>query len=208
MTKWKWLALMPVLAAALVFGSSFFSGEGRTRDAAAGNSRSAVPASWRSDERPAESRDATARVDMTELGTSLLVVLGLAIGAIWVLRRLQRGTVHVDHGSSIRIKETRRLSAKRALHIVHVADRLLLLAEAETGLALVADLTPKGEEDAAPADFAPELDVDLERGAEPRDFVLRAATRNPASEHPQAPASLGNFRELLARLGAGAGTAR
>ena len=195
MGKLKWLALMPVLAAALVFGSSFLSEPTK--------SPNQLPTSPRPAARSAQ--DQMASMDLSELGFSLLAVLGLAIGAIWLIKKLQGGPKKLSGGGSIEIKETRRLSAKRAMHIVRVQDRLLLLAETESGLTTLSDLTPREEEPAVlqPMPRIAEPDS-LEQGAEPRDFRQRSSRPEPQPEpEDEFPVGLGNFRELLAKLGQG-----
>ncbi|PIE22948.1 MAG: hypothetical protein CSA62_09430 [Planctomycetota bacterium] len=195
MAKLKWLALMPFLAAALVFGASFLSGPSKSSSPAPQSSRARSAA----EQMPA--------MDLGELGFSLLAVLGLAIGAIWLIKRLQGGQQKLAGTGSIEIKETRHLSAKRAMHIVRVQDRLLLLAETEAGLSTLSDLSPR-EEDPALLQPMPRITqpAPTEQGAEPRDFLQRRQSAQPQVQpqaKEEAPVALGNFRELLAKLGQG-----
>lgn len=201
MAKLKWLALMPILAAVLVFSLSFME----TPKSNGGNAAASAAASR--DGRSLSAQDdkaKTSSLDMAELAVSLLAVLGLAIGAIWMLKKLQKGTQSLGQAGQIQIKESRRLGPKRAIHIVRVDERLLLLGESESGLSFLADLTPPEEEAPLSRPVASDVndELDITQGAEPRDFVIRAAAKPQAAQaSDERPASLGNFRELLQRLG-------
>jgi flagellar biosynthetic protein FliO len=200
MAKLKWLALMPILAAVLVFSLSFME----TPKNNGVNTASSAAASRDVRSSSAQGEKATSSLDMAELAVSLLAVLGLAIGAIWMLKKLQKGTQSLGQAGQIQIKESRRLGPKRAIHIVRVDERLLLLGESESGLSFLADLTPPEEETPLARTSVPDVqdELDVHQGAEPRDFVIRAAAKPRAeAASDERPASLGNFRELLQRLG-------
>ncbi len=188
MRDWKWFLFVPLLAAALVAGPLLFP-------------RGSAPVSgpgdgtWR---RPAS--DAAA-VDPAAVAVSLGLVLLLAVGGLLVVRRLQAGRPAAG-GREIRIKETRRLAAKRALHLVRAGERLLLIGESEVGLQTLADLTPPPPPvpSAALEDAARDREDggEEEEGAVPRDLVI--PQRKPAGARAKA---LHDFRTLLSKLDAG-----
>ncbi|MEZ5989357.1 MAG: flagellar biosynthetic protein FliO [Planctomycetota bacterium] len=167
---------------------------------------------------PDGTRDAGAvaapTTNITTVALTLAGILVLAAGTILVVRRLQGG-IDTVHDREIRIKETRRLSGKRLLHLVRASERLLLLAESEHGLSLLCDLTPD-EHGLAAADLA-ELerapvalgDDEDDDGAVPRDMVIPRPARRPAPARQARPAPAAkaaalpaDFKKLLARLAA------
>ncbi len=186
MREWKWLAIVPLLAAVMVFGPVLFSGGNS-------NAPAANDGTWR------RNAETAATPSFLTLGTSLGVVLLLAVGGIFLLRRLQAGQEHARE-REIRVKESRRLSPKRSLHLIRAADRLLLLGESEVGLQLLADLTPREPEVTLPASapVAVEPEPLEEDGAVPRDLVI---PNHPRKETLKS--QIQDFRELLGKLGAG-----
>jgi len=201
MAKYKWLILMPILAFALVFGPNLIGGSKSNTE-----SRSTTSAIWKRSSEPGSSKAASPGlgIDATSMAMSLFGVLVLACGAIWLLKKLQTGG-RVIGGREILIKETHRLNAKRAIHLARVSDRLLLLGDSEAGIQLLKDLTPPEETEplADATTFTiprPEIASSTdEEGAVPRDYVIQAAKRQ--TQPKDSAEELGNFRELLHRLG-------
>lgn len=185
MSKWKWFALIPVLAAALVFGPGIFGSGNPSGGEAEGRS-------WE----PATGAVPSGAPSMLEVAACLGLVLVLAVGGMILLRRLQYGTPHAG-GTTIQMRETRRLGPKRALHMLRVSDRLLLVAESEQGIHLVADLTPADPDEDVAEPIADDPDDDDEDGAVPRDLVIP----RPRQRARPKRAALANFRDLLDRLG-------
>ncbi len=198
MAKYKWLIAMPVLAFALVFGPTLLQSDKKPAE----NPRSAKSAIFRKSEK--KEVPATSAIDPTSMALSLFGVLVLACGAIWLLKKIQLGN-STPGGREIQIKETHRLAPKRSIHLARVCDRLLLLADCEGGIQLLTDLTPKDEETVLDALLTQETaSVTIPRpeaeGAVPRDFGSRVADQVETAPAPS-PATLGNFRELLSKLG-------
>lgn len=179
--KWKWLALIPLLAIFLVFGPLAMSST-KPEEAAR---------SSEGDWRRSGKREAPA-VSPLKVVSSLAGVLLVAVGGIILLRRLQDKASMVG-GNAIQIKETKRISPKRFLHVVRAGDQLLLLSNSEQGIHLVSNLTPS---DAAPVELEAETE---EEGAVPRDLVL--TPMKPSRARPVTKKSpLGDFNDLMSKF--------
>lgn len=171
--------------------------------------------------RVAPKRTATSSADFLPLGLKLsLGLVGLLIlagGTIYLIRKAQGGLETVKD-REIKLKESRRLSNKRLLHLVRAADRLLLLAESEHGLHLISDLTPS-EEVLAAEDLARELEAsrslaaDLQaeedEGAILRDMVIprpepQTVPTNGKKKGKPSPHTVAEFKKILQQLGHGA----
>lgn len=207
--KLKLFLLIPLAAGLLVLSSLI------QPKASEGTARSETKST-----RIAPKRASTSEADILPMGLKLsLGLMGLLIlagGTIYVIRKAQGGLETVKD-REIKLKESRRISGKRVLHLVRAADRMLLLAESEHGLHLISDLTPS-EEVLAAEDLANELqaartlaqDADDEEddGAILRDMVIpRPGTpgRNaqPGKGKP-APHTVAEFKKILQQLGHGA----
>ena len=198
MPRWTLFALLPLLAAALVFAPTLLSPSSKGRTAIAASESSTLdnpPASKLSRRTQGESLLPSG----LQVGASLVFVLALALGGIWLIRRLQPGAVASKGQRSIEIKETRRLGKQRAIHLVRVSDRLLLLSEAETGIGLLSDLTISDPETASldlglaePGHVLRQLE-EQEEGATPRDLL-------PGAKRSKRQAQLGDFRQLLGKI--------
>lgn len=196
MPKWIWIAVLPVLAAVLVFMPALLAGDTPTesprtktestlaaRSDAAGTKRlsksstssSGLPSAW-------------------QLGTSLIFVLVLALAAVLVVRRLQEGGSPTRSDAKIEVRESRRLGKGRAIHFVRVDEHLLLLGESETGVTLLQDLTPRVGQELSQV-HGMGLDVSDGDGATPRDLLPPSARRATTRSD-----KLGDFRALLGKL--------
>lgn len=77
------------------------------------------------------------------MGLSLAAIVGLAVGFLYLMRRivpLPRG------GRSMRIIESVSLEPRRAIHLVKVGNRHILIGSTEGGISRIAEL-PEGELD-------------------------------------------------------------
>lgn len=151
-----------------------------------------------------------------KLSLGLMGLLILAGGTIYLIRKAQGG-LETTKDREIKLKESKRLSGKRVLHLVRAADRMLLLAESEHGLHLISDLTPS-EEVLAAEDLANELqasrtltqapDDDEDDGAILRDMVIPRPDKPNQHSHPArgkpAPHTVAEFKKILQQLGHGA----
>ncbi|MCA8968270.1 MAG: FliO/MopB family protein [Planctomycetes bacterium] len=197
MPRWMLFAVLPLLAAVLVFGPALLQFEPAD---AGSNTTAAAPVTV--PEKPEKAQlgpFGRSTPSASQIGTSLVLVLALAVFGIVVLRRMQ--TTRTDGGtpSTIELKESRRLGKGRALHYLRVGDRLLLIAESECGVQMLRDLTPSEGVDVATDDHVDEWEDD---GATPRDLLPtpRAGGRT-ASRTAARKAKLGDFRALLGKLG-------
>ena len=170
--------------------------------------------------RIAPKRAGTNEVEFLPMGLKLsLGLMGLLIlagGTIYLIRKAQGGLETVKD-REIKLKESRRLSGKRVLHLVRAADRMLLLAESEHGLHLISDLTPS-EEVLAAEDLATELQaarslaVDLHEdeddGAILRDMVIPRpeipGKQTQTAKAKPSPHTVAEFKKILQQLGHGA----
>ncbi len=214
-------AILPLLAAVLVFGPGLlsFDGEAASTRSDDANPRTTTTTTTTTPARtesggakPIGAERFTSNAPSTaKLGASLALVLVLAALGIVVCKRLQNSSLRLGPSANITIKETRRLGKGRALHYMRVADRLLLVAESECGVQLVQDLTPsdasKLSDLDAEGDGAALFDDD-DDGVTPADLLPRPtqrATQRPAQRTSAEPrerkASLSDFRSLLSKLG-------
>jgi flagellar protein FliO/FliZ len=75
----------------------------------------------------------------------MLLILGAVVAAIYIIFRLiKRGAARrLTERELIRLLDSRSLSGNRALHLVEVGNSIYLVGSAESGVALVAELTDK-----------------------------------------------------------------
>lgn len=207
----KWWFLPPAVALLLVLGPLSMSPRGGT---AAGTApvmppatttppATATPPTIVADPAPvAGPTTALPRTpDLWQVASTLVGVLLVGGVLVLVLRRW-RGTATVTGQGAVTLRQTLRLSPRRALHAVEFDGRLLLLAEGEHGVALVhAGQPPEhaADESAVASRTAATGDDD---GAVPKDLVLPrpALPRRTATVAP-ARRGLGDFRALLAKAG-------
>ena len=91
---------------------------------------------------------------------SLALVLALAVGFLWLMRRLMpkpRGT------RTVQILESVVLEQRRALHLIKVGNRTMLLGSTDGGISLLKQFD-EGEIDTEPQPDAPTRFIDLLRG--------------------------------------------
>jgi flagellar biogenesis protein FliO len=203
MNRIKWIFVLPILAAVLVLLPVLIPSKANP-----GNQGPAGPSisTWKRGGTEAGLQGPS----VLTLTTSLGIVLLLGVGTIVILRRVQRGSVNSPEREVV-VKESRRLSPKRTIHLVRAVDRLLLISESEMGVQLLSDLTPREETAAQPAAVVvpqvaipqpePEPALPEEEGATPRDLLL---PRNERARQAaiKASAKLSNFRELMTKLAA------
>lgn len=195
-SKIKLFLLIPIAAALLVFGSTLSSSLSSSTVKAEDNKATA----WT----PLAKKTAPDSFIPTiaQIGTTLTGILILAVGCVMVMRRFQSKAV-AGLGNEIRIKESCRLSSKRALHMICAGDRLLLLAETEHGIGLISDLTPKDDEEYDPASLAQSKTIETETGAVPRDLVIPQTPQTPQTPKvgSKPKRSIRSFKDLMSRMG-------
>lgn len=194
MPRWILFALLPLFAAALVFGPTLLSVPDGAR--ASSETAKSAPETPPRTASPLTTSLPSSLPSGLKIGASLAFVLAIALGGVWVVRRVQHPDLAAGGTRSIEIKESRRLGKGRAIHYLRVADHLLLIAESETGIHLIRDLTPRELEHDEAVDFLVDED-----GATPRNLLppaQRGATA-PADTNRKR-AKLGDFRELLGKL--------
>ena len=78
-----------------------------------------------------------------ELGLKLILVIGFIYAALAGLRWLQgsRNKITGNRGSSINVVETTNLAPNRALHMVIIGEKTLLIGSTDSQLSLLADLS-------------------------------------------------------------------
>jgi flagellar biogenesis protein FliO len=216
----KWFLIPPAIAALLILGTLSMDGSGQPANA---QERSQNPQPERT-ERAATSTvqpvegDARKRPsalpktpDTWQLISALTGVLLLGIGGVLVLKRLRHGPTAKPAQALVGLRQTLRLSAKQALHVVEFDDRLLLVGDSDKGLVLVESgkLPERAADEAAilarALAAATTANEEEDEGAVPKDLVLprppQPPLRKPATPAKTAPAGLGDFRSLLQKAG-------
>ncbi|HEX6812191.1 MAG TPA: hypothetical protein VF384_11250 [Planctomycetota bacterium] len=128
------------------------------------------------------------------IGITLAGVLLLGASA-WLSRRRQRGSAHPPGPKVVSLRQTLRLSPRRAVHALELDGRIVLVGEHERGLALL----EAGRLPASTGD-------DEHGGAVPRNLVLprpqpMPARRPPAAVRARQGHGLNDFRALLQEAG-------
>ncbi|GEM_PF-3116823 len=203
MNRIKWIFVLPILAAVLVLLPVLIPSKAQPANRGpAGPSIS----TWKRGGTEAGIQGPS----FLTLTTSLGIVLLLGVGTIVILRKMQQGGASSPEREVI-VKESRRLSPKRTIHLVRAMDRLLLISESEIGIQLLSDLTPREEPATQPTPvLVPQMEAPPqtssqpapeEEGATPRDLLL---PRNEKARQAaiKASAKLSNFRELMTKLAA------
>jgi flagellar biosynthetic protein FliO len=92
---------------------------------------------------------------------TLAIVLALAVGFIYLMRRLMP---QPTSGRTIRLLESVPLEPRRSLHLVGIADRVMLLGSTEGGVSMLTEFD-KGQVDVQePKPPAARRFIDLLRG--------------------------------------------
>lgn len=123
-----------------------------------------------------------------ELALKLLLVIGLLYLALLGLRWLQRGQRKLaGHGAAIRVLETTSLASGRALHLVVVGEKTLLIGATDHQLSLLAELT--------------EVATPLTEESSPFAETLAASqSQNPTSSSLDWQAAFDNLRTTVQRI--------
>ena len=198
-SKMKWLLLPPAIALVLFIGPLQSQSTSTTERAPAESARTTrtalpeMPSAW-------------------QLASTLLGVLLLGGVGITVLRRTQRGRP-IGDGEYVVLRQSVRLSQKHAIHAVEFNNAVLLVGECDGNLSVLQGGAPvvDAATDEAEILARPGIDEgDPDGGAVPRDMVIprpaapaRAQPSRPTN--PQVAAKIANFKNLLTRVGAGAG---
>jgi flagellar biogenesis protein FliO len=229
----KWFLLPPTAALLLVLGPLSMQGPYATRPAAdaaeataapnpaAATTDAAVPSRIRAG-KGSPTPGAPKLPDLWQIGCALGGVLLLGVVAVVGLKRLRNGPRPSQGTSIVALRQTLRLSARQALHVVEFDDRVLLVGEAERGFTLLdsgraperiadeADVLARGRTAAAPT-AAPTAAEDDDGGATPRNLIIPRPERQPLRRAPTPPAmpaeaprqgfGLNDFRTLLQKAG-------
>lgn len=143
--------------------------------------------------------------DPWQVVSTLCGVVLLGIAGVYFARRMQKRPLGAG-GNSIALRQSLRLSAKQALHVIEFDDRLLLVGASDAGLALLdQSRSPDAAADEAEV-LARAAATDDGDGAVPRDLVI---PRPPAPRQQRLPTpagqkrtpGLGDFRALLHKAG-------
>ena len=110
-------------------------------EASAGEDSAGQPAGAATGQIPAgnEWDDTSYVVILLKLGLGLGLVVVLAWGLVWVLRRSSLGQQFGGVGSAVRVVERTFLGPKRAVYLVEIGDRILALGVTEANIALLAE---------------------------------------------------------------------
>lgn len=200
--KFKWLFLPPAIALVLFLGP--LQSKPSTTTAETGNDSAAT----------SEKTRIPALPDVWQVTSTLVGVLLLGAVAIAVIKRSRMQRPIAD-GEFMVLRQSLRLSQRHSIHAVEFDGQVLLVGECEGNVHVL-------QNGALPAATEDELEVsrrfidddDPDDGAVPRDMIIprpeEPARRQPTApttsrrSSPQVAAKLANFKNLLARAGAGA----
>jgi flagellar biosynthetic protein FliO len=94
--------------------------------------------------------------DLPDMGTSILrllgslvLVLGLFLGSVYLFRNWQRLALQRSSGSHLRIQEIKPLGHRHALYLVQCDQQRMLLASTPTGINFIANVEPADESTSA-----------------------------------------------------------
>ena len=114
---------------------------------------------------------------LTAVGVKIGLGAALAVGAVLATRYLQQARIGWRlPARSLRVLETAVLGPQRALHLIAVGGRTLLIASTQGQVALLADVT--GESSEKPAEPAPA-----------HSFAAVISRLLPSAEPPSGPAA-------------------
>jgi flagellar biosynthetic protein FliO len=94
---------------------------------------------------------------------SLLLVLGLAGGSLWALRKYGRGRLPGSGGGKLRVEETLALGDRRFVSILEAEGERFLIGLTPQGITLLSRLDPGDRGEPETFDAALERQVDLGR---------------------------------------------
>jgi flagellar biogenesis protein FliO len=224
--KWnpRWLLLPPAAALLIVLGPLTMQGERGKNGSATppvstpASSPAATPAATNAanPESGAANTESASRVpapprtpDMWQVVSTLLGLLVLGGVGIFALRRLRQGP-RGGTASVLHLRQTLRLSARQAVHVVEFDDRLLLVGEGDRGVHLLhSGRLPEPAADEAEVTARTIAESADDEGATPKDLLIPRPAVPPAARTPTAPAvraaarglGLTDFRALLQKAG-------
>ena len=76
------------------------------------------------------------------LGLTLVLVVGLIWGTMWLARRVLKGRIAGRGESNLRVMERLYLAPKKSIEVVSVGGRVLVLAVTENRISMLAELAP------------------------------------------------------------------
>jgi flagellar biogenesis protein FliO len=210
----KWLLLPPAAALLICLGPlTMASGKnGAQKNVEQKNGAATAALRTAQDARADKSTDKSAdkgigqlaprTPDLWQLGSTLIGVLLLGVAGVFLVRRARAGRPKTTGGGACVLRQTLRLGAKQALHVVEFDDQLLLLGQGDHGFAVLHHVhSPERALDEAA--LAARSVADPDDGAVPKDLLIPRPQR-PAPALPQAPrrsGALADFRTLLHKAG-------
>jgi len=130
---------------------------------------------------------------LTAIGVKIGLGAALAVGAVLATRYLQQARIGWRPSArSLRVVETAVLGQQRAVHLIAVGGRTLLIASTQGQVALLADVT--GEPTEKPADVAPAtlrryFSADAPPHSRAPSFAAVISRLLPSAEPPPGPAA-------------------
>jgi flagellar biogenesis protein FliO len=130
---------------------------------------------------------------LTAVGVKIGLGAALAVGAVLATRYLQQARIGWRlPARSLRVLETAVLGQQRALHLIAVGGRTLLIASTQGQVALLADVT--GEPSEKPADATPDtlrryFSADAPPHSRAHSFAAVISRLLPSPEPPSGPAA-------------------
>jgi flagellar biogenesis protein FliO len=145
--------------------------------------------------------------DLWQVGSTLLGVLLLGGGGVWLFARMRRG----PRGSGAQVftvRQSHRLSAKQQLLAVEFDEQILLIGDQDGRLSVLGQgRLPERVTDEAQLRARADETEEADEGAVPKNLVLPRPSAPPArpmapqrAESARAP-GLNNFRSLLQKAG-------
>ncbi|MBK8099282.1 MAG: flagellar biosynthetic protein FliO [Planctomycetes bacterium] len=206
--KWnpRWLLLPPVAALLIVLGPMAMQSGGTTPTTPAANTQPVrTTTEGPGTQQPVNRVPTPPRMpDLWQVVSTLLGLLVLGGVGILTVRRLRQGP-RAGTAAILHLRQSLRLGARQAVHVVEFDDRLLLLGEGERGLQLLhSGRLPEpaaDEAEVAARNVGATIDTDDE-GATPRDLVIPRPVTPPAGRQPSPPTITRGARAAATRTGA------
>ena len=204
--KWnpRWLLLPPVAALLIVLGPMAMQSGGTTTKTPTTNAQPAKTEGTGTPEPGNRVPTPPRTPDLWQVVSTLLGLLVLGGVGIFTVRRLRQGP-RAGTAAILHLRQSLRLGARQAVHVVEFDDRLLLLGEGERGLQLLHSgrLPEPAADDAevAARSVGATIDTDDE-GATPRDLVIPRPVTAPAGRQPSPPTIARGARAAASRTGA------
>ncbi|HLQ36743.1 MAG TPA: flagellar biosynthetic protein FliO [Planctomycetota bacterium] len=205
----KWLLLPPAAALLICLGpltmASGRNGNPQKNAPATAAARTAQDARTDKGTDKGNGQLAPRTPDLWQLGSTLIGVLLLGAAGVFLVRRARGGRPKTTGSGACALRQTLRLGAKQALHVVEFDDQLLLLGHGDHGFAVLHHVrSPERALDEAT--LAARSVADGDDGAVPKDLLIPRPARpqRPPVTPPSPPRRSGvlnDFRTLLHKAG-------